>query len=52
MKRTCKATKKGTSVIYEAIKSREEAEKVCKAINDKDKELCERLKQEQATEYK
>lgn len=49
VKRTCKATKKGTSVTYEAIKSQEEAEAVCKAINDKDKELCERLKQEQAT---
>lgn len=52
VKRTCKATKKGTSVTYEAIKSQEETEAICKAINNKDKELCERLKQAQATEQK
>lgn len=50
VKRTSKATKKGTSVTYEAVKSAEEFDAACEAIKNKDNELCERLKQAQATE--
>lgn len=50
VKRTCKATKKGTSVEYEAVKTDEEFEAALKDIKDKDNELCERIKKAQATE--
>lgn len=50
VKRTCKATKKGTSVTYEAVKNEEDFKAACEDIKCKDEELCERLKQAQATE--
>lgn len=50
VRRTFKATKKGTAVEYEAVKTEEEFEAVLKDIKNKDKELCERLKQVQAIE--
>lgn len=50
VKHTCKATKKGTSVEYEAVKTEEEFKAACEDIKNKDNELCERLKQAQATE--
>lgn len=49
VKRIGKATKKGTSVKYEAVNSKEDIEAAIKAIQDKDHELCERLKQQQTT---